>query len=169
MLLTFAIVPLMFVTGHTSYVLLAGGLFVRGIGLGAAVQPSAAAAYQLLHSGQVPRATASLNTLRQIGGAIGTTLLAVVLQHEAATAVSSSGSSPRGLLSPLPNAERIRVIGPVANAFDRTFLWALVIALVTIIPAAVLVHVERRNQRHGPTTTANTGAAVPPGPRCLSP
>ena len=113
----------------------------------------------------MPRATASLNTLRQIGGSIGTTLLAVVLQHEAAMALSSSGSSPGGLLTPLPHAERVRVIAPVANAFDRTFLWALVIALVAIIPAAVLVHAERTSQRRRTTTgleTSKTQAAVPP-------
>jgi hypothetical protein len=86
----------MFVTGHTPYPLLAFMLFVRGVGLGAAVQPSVAAAYQLLDSAQVPRATAALNTLRQIGGSIGTTLLAVILQHEAATALSPRGTPTEG-------------------------------------------------------------------------
>ena len=62
LLLTVATVPFMFVTGHTPYALLAGVLFVRGVGLGAAVQPSVAAAYQLIDSAQVPRATAALNT-----------------------------------------------------------------------------------------------------------
>ena len=45
LVLAVATVPFMFVTGHTPYLLLAGMLFLRGMGLGAAVQPSAAAAY----------------------------------------------------------------------------------------------------------------------------
>src|SRR6185295_11437855 len=66
-----ATLPLVFVSDHTPYALLGGILFVRGLGLGSSIQPAAAAAYALLDSSQVPRATAALNTLRQIGGSIG--------------------------------------------------------------------------------------------------
>jgi EmrB/QacA subfamily drug resistance transporter len=160
-LLAIATVPFMFVTAHTSYVLLAGVLFLRGVGLGAAVQPSVAAAYQLLDSAQVPRATAAVNTLRQIGGSIGTTVLAVILQHEAASAVSSGGSTAGGLLTPLPSAKRIEVAGPVATAFGHTFTWALGIALVTIIPAAVLTHAERTGRRYEAGSSAHTAESEP--------
>jgi EmrB/QacA subfamily drug resistance transporter len=161
LLLAAATVPLMFVTGHTPYPLLAGMLFIRGLGFGASVQPSVAAAYQLLDSAQVPRATAALNTLRQIGGSIGTTLLAVILQHESTAALSSLRSAAGGLLTPLPNTERIRISGPVANAFDHTFLWALLIALVPIVPAAVLVHAERTRRRRQTTTSLETAKSEP--------
>ena len=155
----------MFVTGHTPYALLAGVLFVRGVGLGAAVQPSVAAAYQLLDSAQVPRATAGLNTLRQIGGSIGTTLLAVILQHEGTAALSSLHSAAGGLLSPLPNAERVRISGQVANAFDHAFLWALLIALLTLVPAAVLIHAERTPRRQQTTTSPEPAKSEPTVPR----
>jgi EmrB/QacA subfamily drug resistance transporter len=161
LLLTVATVPFMFVTGHTPYPQLAFMLFVRGVGLGAAVQPSVAAAYQLLDSAQVPRATAALNTLRQIGGSIGTTLLAVILQHEAATALARRGTPTGGLLTPFPNAERVRISGPVAHAFGHTFFWALVIALVTIVPAAVLIHAERTRRRQLTTQATTTESTVP--------
>ena len=163
-LLTVATVPFMFVTGHTPYPLLACVLFVRGLGLGAAVQPSVAAAYQLLDPAQVPRATAALNTLRQIGGSIGTTVLAVVLQQKGTAALSSLQSAAGGLLTPLPNAERMRISGPVATAFDHTFLWALVIAIMTVVPAAALVQAERSPRRQRTTTspeTAESGPTVP--------
>jgi hypothetical protein len=137
----------MFVTAHTPYLLLACVLFVRGVGLGAAIQPSVAAAYQLIDSAQVPRATAALNTLRQIGGSIGTTVLAVMLQREAATSLSSLDSAG-GLLTPLPNTERVRISGAIANAFGHTFFWALLIALLTLIPAVLLIHAERHPRRH---------------------
>jgi hypothetical protein len=131
------------------------------VGLGAAVQPSVAAAYQHLDSAQVPRATAALNTLRQIGGSIGTTLLAVILQHEATTALSSRGSPAGGLLTPLPKAERVRISGPVANAFGHTFLWALLMALVTIVPAAVLLHAERTRGRQETTAAPESAESEP--------
>jgi MFS family permease len=164
-LLTVATVPLMFVTGHTPYPLLACVLFVRGLGLGAAVQPSVAAAYQLLDTAQVPRATAALNTLRQIGGSIGTTVLAVVLQQEGTAALSSLQSAAGGLLTPLPNAERMRISGPVATAFDHTFLWALVIAIMTLVPAAALVHAERSPRRQRTTPSPETAESEPTVPR----
>jgi hypothetical protein len=106
-----------------------------------------------------------LNTLRQIGGSIGTALLAVVLQHEAATALSSRGSPAGGLLSPLPKSERVRLIGPLANAFDHTFLWALVLALLTILPATVLIHAERTRRRQETTTGPETAESAPTLPR----
>ena len=84
-----ATVPWVFVTDHTPYELLGGVLFVRGLGLGATIQPTTAAAYAVLDSSQVPRATAALSTLRQIGASAGTALLAVVLQHESSVALTS--------------------------------------------------------------------------------
>jgi MFS family permease len=68
----------------------------RGIGLGASIQPATAAAYATLTADAVPRATAALNTLRQIGGSIGTALLAVVLQHEDALLPAIALSRDRG-------------------------------------------------------------------------
>ncbi len=86
-ILALATLPLVFVTDHTPYALLGGVLFVRGLGLGASIQPTVAAAYHILESPQVPRATAALNTLRQVGASIGTALLSVVLQHESTAAL----------------------------------------------------------------------------------
>ena len=141
-LLAAATLPLVFVTSHTPYVLLGCVLFVRGLGLGAAIQPATAAAYALLDSSQIPRATAALNTLRQIGGSIGTALLAVVLAHESAAATSSASGGAGGLLRPLPAGLRAEISGPVATAFDHTFMWALAIALLAIIPAVALLRAE---------------------------
>ena len=142
-----ATLPFVFVTGHTSYALLGGALFVRGLGLGASIQPSTAAAYALLDSSQIPRATAALNTVRQIGGSIGTALLAVVLQHEAAAALAPVGGGAGGLLGPLPAGEREQISGPLASAFGHTFMWALALALLAILPAVALLRAERAERR----------------------
>ena len=137
----------MFVTDHTSYVLLGAVQFVRGLGLGASIQPTTAAAYAVLDRSQVPRATAALNTLRQIGASIGTALLAVVLQHESAAALSAGGEGAGRLLAPVPAAERAQISGPLATAFGHTFMWAFALALVAIIPAYALLRAERSARR----------------------
>jgi EmrB/QacA subfamily drug resistance transporter len=166
-----ATLPLVFVTNHTSYVLLGGVLFVRGMGLGASIQPATAAAYALLDSSQVPRATAALNTLRQIGGSIGTALLAVVLQHEATAAMPLGSGGAGRLLAPLSAGERAQISGPLATAFGHTFMWAAAMALVAIVPAVALVRAERaeRAGRRPPSSgSAEVGAPEPELPRAAA-
>ena len=142
-ILALATVPFVFVSDHTPYALLGGILFVRGLGLGASIQPSAAAAYALIDSSQVPRATALLNTLRQIGASIGTALLAVVLQHESKAALPSARGASGGLLAPLSASEREQISGPVATAFGHTFMWSAALAILAIVPAVALLRAER--------------------------
>jgi EmrB/QacA subfamily drug resistance transporter len=157
-------VPFAFVTDHTSYLLLGVVQFVRGLGLGASIQPTTAAAYAVLSSAQVPRATAALNTLRQIGASIGTALLAVVLAHESNAAMPSGGSAG-GLLAPLPADERAQVSGPLATAFAHTFTWAVGLALLTLIPAVALLRAERAAKRAEAAGAADSGGAGTELPR----
>ncbi|MGH3100671.1 MAG: MFS transporter, partial [Thermoleophilia bacterium] len=154
-----ATLPFAFVSDHTPYALLGGVLFVRGLGLGASIQPTTAAAYALLDSSQVPRATAALNTLRQIGASIATALLAVVLQHESRAALSSASRSAGGLLARLPASEREQISGPVATAFGHAFMWAVALALLAILPAVALVRAERAERRPSTLGRAETRAA----------
>ena len=165
---TFALgtLPLAFVSGNTPYALLGAVLFVRGLGLGASVQPATAAAYALLDSAQVPRATAAMNTLRQIGGSIGTALLAVMLQHESRAVLSSTTGGAEGLLAPLTTGERAQVGGQVATAFGHTFRWAFAMALVALVPAIALLRAERAARRLDTSGLAETAHAEvqSPGP-----
>jgi EmrB/QacA subfamily drug resistance transporter len=137
-----ATVPLVFVTNHTPFALLGVVLFVRGLGLGASIQPGTAAAYAMLDSSQVPRATAALNTLRQIGGSIGTALLAVVLQHEASVHMASAGGAG-GLLAPLSAAQRAEIAEPLASAFGHTLIWSVGLSLLALLAAVSLLRAER--------------------------
>jgi EmrB/QacA subfamily drug resistance transporter len=162
-IIALATLPLAFVSDHTPYALLGVVLFVRGLGLGASIQPTQAAAYAVLASSQVPRATAALNTVRQIGGSIGTALLAVVLQHESAAALSSVGAGAGPLLAPLTAGERAQISGPVATAFGNTFMWAVAMALLAVIPAVLLLRAERAERRA--TGRPGIDAAEPESPR----
>jgi EmrB/QacA subfamily drug resistance transporter len=168
-IIALATLPRVFVSDETPYALLGGLLFVRGLGLGASTQPTIAAAYALLDSSQVPRATAALNTLRQAGGSIGTALLAVVLQHQGAAALPP-GSGGRGLLEPLSPGEREQISGPVATAFGHTFMWAFVMALLALVSAVALLRAGRAERRAIPPKeyTGVVAAAPMPGQRVVA-
>ena len=156
-ILALATLPLVFVTEHTPYALLGGVLFVRGLGLGASIQPTVAAAYHILESPQVPRATAALNTLRQVGASIGTALLSVVLQHESTAALPSTSGGAERLLAPLSAGERAQIGGPLATAFGHTFMWAVVMAQLAIVAAVALLRAERASRVH--TAEADDGGS----------
>jgi EmrB/QacA subfamily drug resistance transporter len=158
-LLVLASLPLVFISNHTPYAVLGGVLFVRGLGLGASIQPTVAAAYATLQSAQVPRATAALNTMRQVGGSIGTALLAVVLQHEVAQISSAGGAE--GLLAPLSVSERAQISGPLATAFGDTFIWTIGMSVFALIAAVTMLRAERAEGRpRAPAVSARETRSV---------
>jgi EmrB/QacA subfamily drug resistance transporter len=140
---TAATLPWFFVGAGTPYALLAAALVVRGIGMGCTIQPAMATAYALLRPEQVPGATAALNTLRQIGGSIGTALVAVVLSGQAKAALPAGGAGTADLLQPLSPSVRAQVAGPVATAFGHTFAWVAGMTAVSVLAAVILLRAER--------------------------
>jgi MFS family permease len=135
--MTLGTLPFAFVGSNTPYGLLAALLVVRGIGLGSCMMPSMAAAYSLLDRAAVPRATSMLNVTRQVGGSIGTALLAVMLQGQIKNAVGG-GSATGGGLAAVPDAVRERAAAPLADAFAHTFAWSVAMCALAIIPVTVL-------------------------------
>lgn len=104
-------------TGGTSYVLTSAALFVIGLGTGCMMAPVAAAAYQSIDRAAIPRATATLNITQRVGGAIGTALYAVVLDHNLTGATTEPA---------------------IADAFGATFWWPLALTAVATLPALLL-------------------------------
>ena len=78
-LVTLATIPFVFVTDHTSGWMLAMWLLLRGLGLGAVGVPAMAGAYQGLKRHEIGHSTVLTRTLVQVGGALGTAVLAVIL------------------------------------------------------------------------------------------
>jgi predicted MFS family arabinose efflux permease len=64
---------------RTSHAYLAGALLMIGLGLGAIIGPSMAAAFQVLSRAETPRATSALNAIQSIAGAAGTAAFAIIL------------------------------------------------------------------------------------------
>ena len=128
-LLALGTVPFAFAGAHTSYWLLAGGLVLRGLGLGGSMMPAMAAAYATLERNQVPRATPMLNVMQRVGGSLGVAIFTVILEN---------GIEDR----------RAHGAGP-AGAFAHTYLWTLSATLIALVPALILRREEARARRAG--------------------
>ena len=145
-----ATIPFAFVTSTTNDILLAGTLFVRGLGLGLSMMPIMSAAYYDLSHADVPRASTTLNIVRQIGASVATAAFAVVLQRGIVENTHAHSASDSALLSQsvkLPPT----IAGEVARAFAHTFWWTVATIVVAFVPTLFL-------PSHGPG--AAPGAAT---------
>jgi EmrB/QacA subfamily drug resistance transporter len=147
-----ATIPFAFVTTGTSEVLLAATLFARGLGLGLSMMPVMAAAYFDLSHAEIPRATTTINIVRQVGGSVATALFAVVLERSIAHEVGSGGSGGSGS-GGLTLSETVKlppaVAEKVAYAFAHTFWWAVATIMIAFVPTLFL-----------PNSAARTTATV---------
>ena len=126
-------VPLALVGASTSILYISAVLLFRGVGIGFSFMPAMTAAFASLRPDQLSDATPQLNVLQRIGGAIGTAVLAVVLQRTSGVAPSASH---------------------LAGAFDTAYWWSLGIAFWALIPCVVLLWAERGRAR--PARTASS-------------
>ncbi|MFL6078092.1 MAG: DHA2 family efflux MFS transporter permease subunit [Mycobacteriales bacterium] len=131
------------VGAHSSYPVLAGGLFVIGLGLGTTIIPSMAAAYQDLPREAIGRAASAINTVQRLGASIGTTILAVALQHDISVRAPGLG---RAALGPLSPRARAHVAPALAGAFGAAFWLALVLAAAALVPALLLPRTRARKE-----------------------
>jgi MFS family permease len=114
--------------------LLALGLLVRGIGMGATLMPAMAAGYAALPPEAVARASSALEIVQRVGALLGIALLAVVLQH----ALARNGFD--GGLDTLGSAPR----EPLVAAANTTFVWAVILTALALLPALVLIRGSRQ-------------------------
>lgn len=79
-------VPFGFVTATTSNAVLMGVLFIRGLGLGAAMIALMGGAYVGLRRDEIPAASSISRVAQQVGGSVGTAVLVMILQRATAGA-----------------------------------------------------------------------------------
>ncbi len=115
--------PFALADAHTSYLLLAGALIVRGAGLGGVTLPVMAAANQDLHREQIPHASITTRIMQQLGGAFGAAVMAVILQQQITSYAASGG---------------------LATAFSHTFWWVVGFTVFAIVPTLFLPGSLRR-------------------------
>jgi EmrB/QacA subfamily drug resistance transporter len=138
------LIPFVFVGAHTSYVLLSAGNFVQGLGMGLAMMPNMTAAMQAVPAAAIARTSTAMNIIRQAGASVGTAVLSVILASAITSNLSGilgsratgSGSGGIATLQHLPARAHAAIAEPLAHAFASTFVWALVLIAVALIPAA---------------------------------
>jgi EmrB/QacA subfamily drug resistance transporter len=139
-LLCLSTIPFVFIGDNTSIVAISLVLVVRGLSIGLCFMPAMTAAFASMRPEQVSDATPQINALQRIGGAVGTAVLAVVLQRAGGNALTAAGR---------------------ADAFDTAYLWALGIAALTLIPCLMLLRAE--NPRATEAMAAGEAAIEPAG------
>ncbi len=139
-LLAVGMLPFTQVEADTSLWLLGGAALLIGLGMGATMMPTMSAAYQTLTRAQVARATTAFNIIQRGGGALGIALLSVVLANQLASRLPGNGGAGEGLAAAqqVSPGARAQLAPLAAEAFGHTFVWAVVLILLAIVPAAFL-------------------------------
>lgn len=128
------------VGADTPYLVLMAGLFVIGLGMGATMMPINAAALQTLTQRSVARASTAMNIVQQAAGGIGAAVMSIILASLLAGKFGVSTSEGQLAATALLMNPRTHDVaaGAAADAFASTFLWALVLIAVCLIPALFL-------------------------------
>ncbi len=92
--ITLSTIPLVYVTGGTSYLVIDLILVIRGVGVGASMMPAMAAAFAVLRPSEIHDASPQLNVIQRVGGSIGTAVLAVILEHQLRQATVAASGHP---------------------------------------------------------------------------
>jgi MFS family permease len=142
-------IPFMFVGAHTSYVLLCGASFVQGLGMGFSMMPAMTAAMQAVPPAAIARTATAMNIIRQAGASIGTAILSVILaariKSNVGAVIHSHAAASGGIasLQHLRVHEQARIAAPLAHAFGDTFVWALVLVGIALLPALAMALMQR--------------------------
>jgi EmrB/QacA subfamily drug resistance transporter len=157
-LVAIGLIPFVFVGAHTSYVLLCCAAFVQGLGMGLSMMPNMTAAMQAVPAAAIARTSTAMNIIRQAGASIGTAVLSVILASAITSNLSAvigtratgSGSGGLATLQHLPASAHAAAVSPLADAFASTFIWALVLIVVALIPAVGMALSGRRRPLTAP-------------------
>jgi EmrB/QacA subfamily drug resistance transporter len=146
------------VGADTSYVYLAAALFVLGLGIGSTIVPSMAALFQTVSREETPRATTALNAIQRIAGAIGTAVLAIVLQRAIAANLPALHGGIQAIAG-VSQRPRTHATPALADAFGTTFWVAVGLTAVALVPALLLPPARPQQQ------AGETAAIDPEGER----
>jgi hypothetical protein len=136
--------------------LLAGGMFVVGLGHGMLIPSLIGDMYRGLDRTDVPAATTASNVLIRIGSSVGIAVLAVVLQGTIRDRVPGTSGSLADVAA-LPRTPSF--LSSVADAFAYGFWWVMAIVALSVVPALLLPGRDRRDAEAGPGTDTDADTA----------
>ncbi len=125
----------------TSYLAIGISLFVLGIGMGMVMMPVMSAALKTLKQADVARASTSLNIVQQVAASIGTAMLSVILFNgikDRLPPAPPGAPAQSTSMQDLPENIRQTVAPLFADAYSSTFVWALILLAISILPALLL-------------------------------
>ncbi|HET7120862.1 MAG TPA: DHA2 family efflux MFS transporter permease subunit [Solirubrobacterales bacterium] len=129
--------PFALVTDTTSFTLLCGFNLVLGLGMGLGFMPTMTSAVQAVPERAIARTSTAMSVIDQSGASIGAAILSVLLAGAIAAAIPGAAGG-LDALGHLSGARRAAFSGELSEAFATTFLWALGVLVLTMIPALML-------------------------------
>jgi hypothetical protein len=104
------------------------------------MMPVTAAAYFNLNHAEIPKASTTMNIVRQVGGSVATALFAVVLERQIVTQLGPAAAKAGGSTGVISTTTALppQVADPVAAAFAHTFWWAIGAILIAFVPTLFL-------------------------------
>jgi MFS family permease len=151
----------------SSYWLLASGLLVLGIGMGAAMTPATTAITEALPSARQGVGSALNDLSREVGGAIGIAVIGSILTSTYSSHVDVAGLSSRVAARVKGSfAIAAHLQAPIPDRAQAAFVTAMNIALLTAVAAALIAAVSVAvllRTRHRSAHAAATAARLQPG------
>jgi EmrB/QacA subfamily drug resistance transporter len=140
----------------SNYWVLAAVLFGMGMGMGMTMMPTMAAAIQTLVHDEVPRASTMLNIIQQVSASIGTAMISVLLANRLTHELKpfGGGGGEIGSTEKVPPAIMEKIAPPMADAFQHTYWYAVVLLALGFFPALLL-------PRRKPDTPTAADAPMP--------
>lgn len=120
-------------------VLLVVCLLVRGVGLGTTLAPALSTGFGSITPEETGRASSALIASIQLGGSVGTALLAIVVQQQLRARLGTSGATASVATSP-------HLAGPLVDAFGTAFWVAVGLCLLGAVVALFLPGPARQEE-----------------------
>jgi len=163
----------------TTFVHVALGMFVVGLGIGLAMQVLVVAVQNSVPHAQLGTATATATFFRTIGGAFGVAILGAVFsarllsnltKHTSAATARRIGTAVADAnpakISHLPSSERVLVIGSFSHALQDVFIVAVPFAVLAFALSWLMKEIPLRSQAHAsltPDSAEDTASVDLPG------
>ncbi|GAA0338405.1 DHA2 family efflux MFS transporter permease subunit [Actinoallomurus spadix] len=113
-------------------------LAVTGVGVGMTIMPAMTAATRNVPNAEVPGASTALNITQQVSAALGTALISVVLAGAMRDRLPGTTEGGIGAVRALPAPARDAIAPRLAGAFQHTYVWAVVLMALAVLPALFL-------------------------------